>query len=194
MSPVDLFAWDCPSCGRQVSRRIATCRCGWAQPDDAAPIETRAGNPGSGSGGTRSSVPLIIGLLLGLGLASMFFWQRSTPATAEQESNPVVAPVVPEASGASAEDPRLEVTAGGRGAEPASSGRISRDPRAAVGSARESLAELRRAGDVTNGGRPAGGPQPAQTGLKDLIAQALPSVVSIQAGQGRAFLSDEIPC
>jgi len=115
----------------------------------------------------------------------MFFWQRSTPATAERESHPVVASVVPQASGASAADPRLEVTAGGRGPEPAASDSISRDPRAAVGSARESLAELRRAGGVTDGGRPAADPLPAQAGLEDLIAQALPSVVSIEAGQGR---------
>ena len=40
MSPVDRVGWDCPSCGRQVPRRVATCRCGYAQPREAAPDET----------------------------------------------------------------------------------------------------------------------------------------------------------
>jgi S1-C subfamily serine protease len=185
MSPADRFAWDCPSCGRQVPRRIATCRCGGAQPRDAASIDTRPADPEPGPGGTRSSVPLIIGLLLGLGLASVFFWQRAAPTTAERESNSAGAPAVPDSAGDRAANPRLEVTPDRSDQEPAARDRISPVPRADVGSARESLAELRRAGDVTDDGRPVPDLPPSQTGLEDIIAQALPSVVSIQAGQGR---------
>jgi S1-C subfamily serine protease len=50
--------------------------------------------------------------------------------------------------------------------------------------ARESFAELRRAGALASGEQPATSQQPTPTDLEDLIAQTLPSVVSILAGQG----------
>ena len=185
MPPVDQFAWDCPSCGRQVPRRVTTCRCGCAQPPDAAPVETRPVDPQPGSDGTRTGLLLVVGLMLGLGLASMFFWQRSTPATAELQSNPAATPVGPQASLAPVESPRPEPTLGGAGAAAAGSGRSNTDLRSASGSARESFAELRRAGSAARDDRPATDPQPAPAGLEDLVAQTLPAVVSIQAGQGR---------
>ena len=179
VSPVDRFAWDCPSCGRQVPQRIATCRCGWAQPRDAAPGETLAVRPQTGPGETRSGLLLITGILLGLGLASTFFWPSSTPPTAEPESNPMPMPMAPEA------DPQMEITLDGSGPDAAGSNGINPDPRAASGSARESFAELRRVGALAAGEQPTADPQPAPAGLEDLVAQTLPSVASIQAGQGR---------
>jgi hypothetical protein len=63
--------------------------------------------------------------------------------------------------------------------------RIAPDPRTASGSAPESFAEFRRAGALSGGEQPAADPKPPPTELEDLIAQTLPSVVSIQTGQGR---------
>ena len=183
MSPVDRFAWCCPSCGRQVPRRVTTCRCGCVQPLDAVPAEPPPPvDPQPGPGGTRSGLLLIVGLLLGLGLASMFFWPPSAPSTPALESNPAAAPVAPEVSGARAADPRLPESQDG--ARPQAPG-TDADQRSALGSARESFAELRRAGALATGEQPTAELQTAPTGLEDLIAQTLPSVVSIQAGQGR---------
>ena len=191
MNPIDRFAWDCPSCGRQVPHRVTTCQCGCAQPRDAAPGDTLSANPQAGTGGTRSGLLLVAGVLLGLGLASMFFWPSSTPPTADLEPNPMatltapVAPDAPEAAATPEADPQLEITLDGSGPDASGGNRINPDPRAASGSARESFAELRRVGALAAGEQPTADPQPAPAGLEDLIAQTLPSVASIQAGQGR---------
>jgi hypothetical protein len=71
--------------------------------------------------------------------------------------------------------------------EPAASpeGRTNPDVRAQTGAARDSLAELRRTAGGTNSQLVADGARPATFGLEELVAETLPSVVSIQAGQGR---------
>ena len=185
MSPADRFAWDCPSCGRQVPRRITTCRCGCVQPQAAAQVGTGSVDPPRGPSGSRSSVPLVVGLLLGLGVASMFFWQRSTPAPAERQASHAATPGAPRGSAPSATAPQQDVPPPRPGSGSATSGLINPAAPSAVASARDALAELRRLGEVTDDGRPPAQPQSAQTGLEDLIAQTLPSVVSIQAGQGQ---------
>ena len=86
---------------------------------------------------------------------------------------------------ASEADPPLGAALDGSGPDATGSDPLDPDPQTASGSARESFAELRRAGALSGGEQSATAPEPAPTELEDLITQTLPSVVSIQAGQGQ---------
>ena len=172
MTAADRFAWDCPSCGRRVPRRVPTCRCGCDQPVDSGQGETSPPPPQSGSSGSRRGLLLVIGLLTGLGLASVFLWSPSPRVTQEFQSTQTAATATP--------SPGLLATA------PAvpSDGDAGPDLRATTGAARDSLAELRRLAGGPGGRLDTEAAPPAAVGLEDLIAETLPSVVSIQAGQG----------
>ena len=84
-----------------------------------------------------------------------------------------------------APDPQSDMAPGDTGPDVAGDDRNHPDPRSASGSARESFAELRRIGALSSDEQPAADSEPPPTELEDLIAQTLPAVVSIQAGQGR---------
>ena len=74
MTPSDHYVWHCPACGRNVPQRVDACRCGFLRPGDTGPVEAPARR--------RSALPLLIGLMLGLGLAAMSFWSPWTETTA----------------------------------------------------------------------------------------------------------------
>ncbi|MDA1184113.1 MAG: trypsin-like peptidase domain-containing protein [Acidobacteria bacterium] len=154
---------------------MPTCRCGCDQPADAPPIETRPPESQPASGGTRSGILLVIGLFLGLGLASAVFWSPSSELAPEDESTPAATTAAPPDARPPATTPPPAATPDG----------TRRNVRATTDAARDSLAELRRANDGTSGRLDANAVPPASPGLEDLVADTLPSVVSIQAGQGR---------
>lgn len=174
MTAVDRFVWDCPSCGRQVPRRVSTCRCGRDQPTDTT--SARTGSPDPGSSGTRSGVLLTVGLILGLGLASVVFWPPSPAPAPELQSIQTATAAAPATA--------LPPTTGPPPTAAPDDGART-DLRAATGTARDSLAALRRATGGSSGRRVADPAPPATAVLEDLVADTLPSVVSIQAGQGR---------
>ncbi len=201
MNPADRFVWDCPSCGRQVPRRVGACRCGFSQPVDAASAEALVPDPRPATAGRRGVLLLLVGVLLGLGLASILLWPPSPATTAGLEPDTTTPLTDLLESGAT-------LAGGGRGGmlgqperEGVPSGYDTPKPPVASSSARDSLADLTRSGvgfGVGSGvgtgvgtgvgpgvSRPTADPQVAPAELEDIIARVLPSVVSIQAGRGR---------
>ena len=84
------YVWHCPSCRRQVPRRIEACRCGFERPADLSdgdePVTASAAEPVR-----RGPNPLLLGLFLGLAVAATMLWglredrppQRATLATSD---------------------------------------------------------------------------------------------------------------
>ena len=185
MNPSDRYVWHCPSCGRQVPQRIEACRCGFRQPGAAGQVEAPAADPHPAAPARRGVLPLLIGLLLGLGLATIPLWSPWPETTAGLEPDTPTASTLPLEPGAA-------LAEAGRGGTPRQAGRgdvsYSDDTpgsRAASGAARDSLVGLGPAGVASGVSRPVAAPPPATAELEDVIAGALPAVVSIQAGQGR---------
>ena len=181
MNPSDHYVWHCPSCGRQVPRRVGACRCGFRPAADTGPVEAPVGDRHPAAAGRRGVLLLLIGLVLGLGLATIPLWSPWPATTAALDPDTPTASTAPLELGATLAD-------GGRGGAPAQPeregvpyGYDTPEPPAASGGARGSLGDLARSG----GGSPVADPPPAPAALEDVIAQALPAVVSIQAGQGR---------
>ena len=185
MNPADRFVWDCPSCGRQVPRRVGACRCGFSQPVDAESAEAPAPDPQPTTTGRRGVLLLLVGVLLGLGLASILLRSPSPATTAGLEPD-TTTPFT------DLLEPGATLAGGGRGGmlgqperEGVPSGYDTPEPPVASSSARDSLADLTRSGVGSSVSRPTADPQPAPAELEDIIARVLPSVVSIQAGRGR---------
>ena len=123
--------------------------------------------------GRRGALLLLAGLLLGLGLASIPFWSPPPATTAGVEPDAPVAD-----------------TGGGRAigqtvSQDVPDGSEAPDPPASRGAVRDSLADRTRANEGSGVSSPMVNRPSASAELEDIIAQALPSVVSIQAGQGR---------
>jgi S1-C subfamily serine protease len=156
MSSSDSFVWTCTSCGRQVPRRVDTCRCGSARPADAplgagqAPLE-----PSTPQGPLR----LLLGVGLGVALAAALWFQFVGPPAREQAASPD------------------GVTTGQAAAEP------SRDASGAVEPTAAAPAGMSATTDAfTPTPAAPGAPLPS---LEDTVAASLPAVASIQAGQSR---------
>src|SRR5688572_9923765 len=175
------FVWTCSSCGRQVPRRVDTCRCGSARPADA-PVERVLPEPAVSSVGRASSsspgepdrvrptnegasaahgpVRLLLGVLLGIGLAAALWFQFVAPST-EREPR-VAAPI------AAVTDPTDEAnTAAADSTELAG---------ATTASALDAAVTPLTAPVV---------PGPSLASLEETVATSLPAVASIQAGQAR---------
>ena len=160
MNASEQYVWHCPSCGRHVPRRVEACRCGFEQPVATAAVEApvlAAQTPPAA--GRRTAHPLLVGVFLGLVVAAGALWSQRPEApdssTVRLEPAPTAGPA--EGSPQEAEEISLsELEAGVSGP--------SQDPA-------QTPAVV-----VT---------PPAASSLEDVIARALPAVVSIQAGSGR---------
>ena len=178
MTPSDRYVWHCPSCSRQVPRRVEACRCGTRRPGETGPAQVPAAGPHPAAAGRRGVLPLLIGLLLGLGLATIAFWSPWPETTAGLDPDTTTAPAAPADAGRDGVPGQVD-------REGVPSGDDTPGSPAASGAARDVLADLTRA-DVASGlSRPVADPPPAPAAFEDVIAQALPAVVSIQAGQER---------
>jgi S1-C subfamily serine protease len=172
MSLPGAHVWRCPSCARQVPLRIEECRCGTARAVVTGPEEPEGANAEAGlqiqpepSGtGTRT---LLVGLLLGLGIAGLgFSWLQPTEPT----SNATVASAQP--------NPIVESGDWERQVEPEEVvNRIADSPAVTQPETRR-RAELRPS-------EPSARSSSSAASLEDVVARVLPSVVSIQAGSGR---------
>lgn len=170
MNPADQFVWHCPSCGRHVPRRVEACRCGFLRPGDTGPEDAPAIDTAPAAGG-RAGRPLLIGVLLGLGLAAIplwSLWPEAPLTTARLRPDTTTVPTAP----------------------------IERDTTPAPAEAPPLEPERTPPSDVVSGfSRTAAEPFAAPASLEDVIARTLPAVVSIQAGQGRGtgfFIQREV--
>ena len=176
MNPPEPYVWHCPSCGRHVPRRVETCRCGFGRPGDPGPVEAPISDTPHAPAGRRGMPLLLIGLLLGLGLAAIplrSLWPDTTvrlPSTALGPGKPDTTavpggPLEPNPTDAAGpREPDTMYPPGPlRGTRPTYVGRVPR----------------------CGPGDPAAVSSPQSASLEDVIARALPAVVSIQAGQGR---------
>ena len=161
MSLSDSFVWTCTSCGRQVPRRVDTCRCGSARPVDVplgaghAPfaVDRAPLDPPAGQGPLR----LLLGICLGVALAAAL-WFQFGPASREEAAS-------------------AGVTTGRDAVEPSPDAARSVEPAAAT------PAGISATNDTfTPTSPPPGAPLPS---LEDTVAVSLPAVASIQAGQSR---------
>ena len=151
------FSWRCPSCGRQVPRKIVACRCGSNRPAEPshAIVATRDPAP---EPVTRGTNPLLIGLFLGLAIAAgMLWWLKDAPAAQ---------PVEPAARTPRVATPHI--------AEPESDVPAP-DTDVAI-TAENSFADVDLAIPVAG---------VTSSALEDVVARTLPAVASIQAGRGR---------
>ncbi len=156
MSSSEFSIWTCPSCGRQVPRRVDTCRCGAARGVSAPSSEHDRARPARA--GTQGPFRLLLGVLLGVGLAAALWLQFAAPGP--RRDQPAASGLA--ASGAAGDDPSGDAEA----AEPAAAG-----------------ARPFATTDTPPPPLPApGAPQPL---LEDTVASSLPAVASIQAGQAR---------
>ena len=178
MTPSDRYVWHCPACGRNVPQRVDACRCGFSRPDDTGQVEAPARR--------RSALPLLIGLMLGLGLPAMSFW---SPWTETARLAPGAMPASPASS-----EPDLTLADAGRDGTPGQSGRegvpvsfgdAPPGSAAPASAARDPQADPTLAGVTPGVTKPVAAVSPVPGALEDVIAQVLPAVVSIQAGQGR---------
>jgi S1-C subfamily serine protease len=166
MSMTESFAWNCPSCGRQVPRRVDTCRCGAARPprdapDPSTPLGASRVRPTEASAPpARSPLTLVLGVLLGVALAAAL-WFQFAPAPDGNASRAVTpaAVVAPEEDAGAIEQPAPD-DAGVLAPAP-----IPTASNAVVPSAPVADAPLRS--------------------LEDTVASSLPAVASISAGQAR---------
>ena len=155
------YSWQCPSCGRQVPRKIKACRCGFERPLEApaapvAPVEESRPEP------VRSGPnPLLLGLFLGLAVAAGMLWylkEDEAPPQPRQAAADPIQEAPPDEAGAADQpvsEPELTFPAD------------------------TSFAALALPSPTVS---PA--TSTAST-LEDVVARTLPAVASIQAGRGR---------
>src|SRR5688572_19768408 len=75
------YSWQCATCGRQVPRKVDTCRCGFVrpaaapEPPGALPVDPSPEPVRSGPN------PLLVGLFLGLSVAAgmLFYLKEEAP-------------------------------------------------------------------------------------------------------------------
>ena len=156
MASSDSFAWTCTACGRQVPRRVDTCRCGSARPADVplaagqAPLQPPAAQ-------SEGPLRLLLGVVLGVALAAALWFQFVAPPAGREQ--PDTAGVTPAAQAANPSG-----AAAAHAIEPATT-------TSAVTSATAAA--------------PAPLPVAPLPSLEDTVAISLPAVASIQAGQAR---------
>lgn len=168
MSPTDNFAWDCPSCGRRVPRRVEECRCGFHRPEsdpvvtgqDAAPVADA--EPVESAQARGRLLLLVTGLVLGIALAgvSLRFMQSATPAPPTVEAEP-------EPDGPLNPSPSDTVSDSGDPSSPEAT--FSLDPASDTPARPSSVDRLAAPPDA----------------LEDVIARSVPAVASIEAGSSR---------
>src|SRR5688500_4336507 len=90
MPSTESFVWTCTSCGRQVPRRVDTCRCGATRRADPVvsvaapalePVLNRSEPPPSSA---HRPLRLVLGVLRGAALAGALWFQFAMPAPQEQ--------------------------------------------------------------------------------------------------------------
>ena len=154
MSSSEHSIWTCPSCGRQVPRRVDTCRCGAGRP-------VSAGESGTVRPTARTQGPfrILLGVLLGVGLAAALWLQFAGPGTRRDQP----AAIGTAAPGDAGDDPSGAAEAAEHAAATGASTLATTDTPAPPPPA-------------------PGAPLPL---LEDTVANSLPAVASIQAGQAR---------
>jgi S1-C subfamily serine protease len=150
------YSWQCPTCGRQVPRKVETCRCGFvrpaaapeppvAPPEDVSPEPVRSGPN-----------PLLVGLFLGLAVAAGMLFYLKEEAPPQQAAVAAPAEEAPLEDSDVAEPPVSEAEL----SFPADTSFASIDSPAPVAAS-------------------------TSASLEDVVARTLPAVASIQAGSGR---------
>lgn len=151
------YSWQCPSCGRQVPRKINACRCGFERPAEA-PEPATADVELSTEPAPKGPNPLLLGLFFGLAIAAgMLWWLKEEPAPQEQAAAATVPAPVP-SEPAAVEEPQPSLP------EP-----VLNFP------ADTNFAAVNLPDPVS----------PTSNALEDVVARAVPAVASIQAGRGR---------
>jgi S1-C subfamily serine protease len=151
------YSWQCPSCARQVPRKISACRCGFERPADApepAAVEVESSPEPAATGPNR----LLLGLFFGLAIAAGMLWYlKEEPLPQQQVTLVLPAPTGPP------EPPPVD------------------DPQSPFP---EPALNLPADNSFTAGDLP--DPEsPTSNALEDVVARAVPAVASIQAGRGR---------
>jgi len=163
LNPSDLYVWHCPSCGRHVPRRVEACRCGFQQPVTPASVEAPAidaiASETPPAAERRGAHPLLVGVFLGLVVAGIALWSPWREARDDQAGRLKPAPTALRTEGPPQETAEATPSDVGAGLS-----RPLLDPTEAP------------AFVVTS---------PAASSLEDVIARALPAVVSVLAGSGR---------
>ena len=157
---MDEFVWHCPSCGRRVPRRLEECRCGFRLTDSdavkATPSAPRARRP---------SGYLLLGLIIGLGVAAISLRTLWTPPGTDADSPAVnIARLEPSATAAPADTANPEVFL---------------DP------ATPEFAAAPTPPPVVLPVTPPRATSPNTASFEEIVAGVLPAVVSIQAGPAR---------
>lgn len=155
----DQFVWHCPSCRRRVPRRVEECRCGFRQPENEIVIAEPVPNdtmPARRRRQRRRKTALLLAIGLLVGAGLAAVPLRSLWAPTAPPAAAAVTSAVAEAS-----IPAQPV------ADTALPVRTA--PVTAAGSAAPALAA----------------PVLATGSFEDVVARALPAVVSIQAGRAR---------
>ena len=160
---------------------------GCLRPGDTGSVEAPAAHPGRAAAGRRSALPLLIGLMWGLGLAAVFFWSPWTETTARLDPGAMSASPASSEPGPTSADAGRDGTPGRSGREgvPVPFGDAPSGSAATASAARDPQADPTLAGVTSGVTGPVAALLPAPAALEDVIAQVLPAVVSIQAGQGR---------
>ena len=149
-------------------------------PVDTPAIDTRP------AAGRRGVLLLLIGLLLGLGLAAIFFWTVWPPPLASRlEPDTTTAPAAPLEADTTFFDARRGLTLDQAGREGPPYGNETLGPPAVSDPPGDFLVDVTPSRVASDFSRTVAEPPPAPATLEDVIAQTLPAVVSIKAGQGR---------
>jgi S1-C subfamily serine protease len=152
------YSWQCATCGRQVPRKVETCRCGFARPAEAPePPATRPPAEDVSPEPVRKGPnPLLLGLFLGLALAAGMLFYLKEDAPPQQAAVAVPADKAPFKAAGVADPPVSD-------------------------------AELSFPADTSLATVDSPAPVAASTSspLEDVVARTLPAVASIQAGSGR---------
>ncbi len=152
------FSWRCPSCGRQVPRKIESCRCGATRPVEPSETAPVAFEPPP-EPVPRGTNPLLVGLFLGLAIAAgMLWWLKDSPPAQPPEAA---------ARRPNAATPAIDVAE----VDPPAP-----DTDLAIPAADTSFAAVEL---------PTPAASPTSSALEDIVARTLPAVASIQAGRGR---------
>src|SRR5687768_5438858 len=101
------YSWQCATCGRQVPRKVETCRCGFTRPAEAPePPATRPPAEDVSPEPVRSGPhPLLLGLFLGLALAAGMLFYLKEEAPPQQAAVAAPADKAPLAGAGVAEPP-----------------------------------------------------------------------------------------
>src|SRR5688572_4618087 len=150
------YSWQCPTCGRQVPRKIEACRCGSARPAEAPQLSVAPAVEASPEPVRSGPNPLLVGLLLGLAVAAGMLLYLKEDAPPQQASVGASVEEAPGDPSYAAEPPVTEAEL----SFPADTSLATVDSSAPLAASTSSS-------------------------LEDVVARTLPAVASIQAGSGR---------